>query len=162
VVQVRRAMDTASGPRATAAAGIDAYLRLIEADPEVYRFVVHRPLLGGRDVGDVPADPVRDLVSLIGDHAAEIIAGQLERTGGDVTAAVPWGHGVVGMVHAAADNWLARPRAMTREALAAHLTDLAWAGLAGVIPAPGNGPARSPLRTAPPDTAPKSAGEEGT
>ncbi|NMH98809.1 TetR family transcriptional regulator [Pseudonocardia acidicola] len=138
VAQVRRAMDAASGPRATAAAGIEAYLQLIEADPEVYRFVVHRPLLSGRDGSDIPADPVRDLVSLIGDHAAAVIAGRLERTRADVAAAVPWGHGVVGMVHAAADNWLARPSGMTREALAAHLTDLAWAGLSGVVPAPGS------------------------
>ncbi|WP_214366231.1 TetR family transcriptional regulator [Pseudonocardia sp. H11422] len=138
VAQVRRAMEAASGPRATAAAGIEAYLRLIEADPEVYRFVVHRPLLSGRDSGAVTADPVRDLVSHMGDHAATVLAAQLERTGGDVTAAAPWGHGVVGMVHAAADNWLARPSGMTREALAAHLTDLAWAGLSGMVPAPGD------------------------
>ncbi|MHA6796961.1 TetR/AcrR family transcriptional regulator [Pseudonocardia bannensis] len=136
VSQVRRAMEGASGPRATAAAGIEAYLRLIEADPEVYRFVVHRPPRSTRDTGDVPADPVRDLVSHMGDHAATVIAAQLERTGGDPAAAVPWGHGVVGMVHAAADNWLARPSGMSREALAAHLTDLAWAGLSGLTGAP--------------------------
>ena len=63
VGQVRSAMAHAAGPRAQAAAGIDAYLRLIEQDPEVYRFVVHRPLVD-RALAD---DPVADLVSLIGD-----------------------------------------------------------------------------------------------
>jgi AcrR family transcriptional regulator len=127
IEQIRTAMDTAEGPRAKAAAGIDAYLRLIEHDREVYRFVVHRALV---------AEPVADLVSLIGDEAAGVIAAQLRRAGADTTAAQPWGHGVVGMVRGAADHWLAHPDGMTRVELAAHLTDLAWAGLSGVVAAP--------------------------
>ena len=127
--QVRAAMDRAAGPYAKAAAAIAAYLRLIEHDPEVYRFVVHRPLVDRA----LDADPVADLVSLIGDEAAAVITEQLARIGADTTAAVPWGHGVVGMVRAAADNWLARPEGMTRDQLATHLTDLAWAGLSGVV-----------------------------
>jgi AcrR family transcriptional regulator len=127
--KIRAAMDGATDPRAKAAAAIAAYLRLIEHDPEVYRFVVHRPLVDRALV----ADPVADLVSLIGDEAAAVIADQLRRAGADTTPAVPWGHGVVGMVRAAADNWLARPAGMSRDELAAHLTDLAWAGLSGVV-----------------------------
>lgn len=122
--QVRAAMDGAHGPHAQIAAGIEAYLRLIEHDPEVYRFVVHRPLVDRA----LDADPVADLVSLIGDQAATVIAART----GDPVRSVPWGHGVVGMVRAAADNWLARPTGMTRSELAAHLTELAWAGLSGV------------------------------
>ncbi|MDN5748963.1 MAG: TetR/AcrR family transcriptional regulator [Pseudonocardia sp.] len=129
VGQVRAAMDGETGPYAQTAAGIEPYLRLIEHDPEVYRFVVHRPLVDRA----LDADPVADLVSLVGDQAAAVIAAQLTRTGGDPAAAVPWGHGVVGMVRAAADNWLARPGSMTRAQLAAHLTDLAWTGLSGVV-----------------------------
>jgi AcrR family transcriptional regulator len=125
--QVRAAMNAAEGPRAKTAAGIDAYLRLIENDREVYRFVVHRALV---------AEPVADLVSLIGDEAAAVIAAQLRRTGADTSAAAPWGHGVVGMVRGAADHWLAHPEGMTRARLAAHLTDLAWAGLSGVVATP--------------------------
>jgi AcrR family transcriptional regulator len=126
--QIRRAIDGADSPRAQAVAGIEAYLALVESDREVYRFVVHRPLVPG-----LAADPVADLVSVIGDHAAAVIAAQLERSGGDVAAAVPWGHGVVGMVRAAAENWLARPDGMSRADLARHITDLAWAGLSGVV-----------------------------
>lgn len=127
--QVRTAMDRAVGPHAKASAAIAAYLRLIEHDPEVYRFVVHRPLVDRA----LTADPVADLVSLIGDEAAAVITEQLTRTGADTSAAIPWGHGVVGMVRAAADNWLAHPGDMSRDELAAHLTDLAWAGLSGVV-----------------------------
>lgn len=124
VGQIRAAMDGATGAHAQTAAGIEAYLRLIEHDPEVYRFVVHRPLVDRA----LDADPVMDLTALVGDQAAAVIAART----GDPAAAVPWGHGIVGMVRAAADNWLAKPSGMTRAQLAAHLTDLAWAGLSGV------------------------------
>ncbi len=136
VGQVRAAMDGATGAHAQTAAGIEAYLRLIEHDPEVYRFVVHRPLVDRaesdararrRPAADAP-DPVMDLTALVGDQAAAVIAART----GDSAAAVAWGHGIVGMVRAAADNWLAHPTGMSRAQLAAHLTDLAWAGLSGV------------------------------
>ncbi len=140
VGQIKAAMDGATGVHAQTAAGIEAYLRLIEHDPEVYRFVVHRPLVDrpesnarARKRPSADADPVMDLTALVGDQAAAVIAART----GDSAAAVPWGHGIVGMVRAAADNWLARGGrgdvpVMTRAQLAAHLTDLAWAGLSGV------------------------------
>lgn len=129
VEQIRSAMAAVAGPHATTAAGIGAYLRVIESDPEVYRFVVHRPLLD-RDVG---ADAVVDLVKRVGDAAAGVIFEHLTRTGRDTRAAVAWGHGVVGLVQTAADNWLTRPNGTTRDELTAFLTDLAWGGLSGVV-----------------------------
>lgn len=135
--QVRTAMDRATHPRDKAAAGIEAYLRLIEHDPEVYRFVVHRPLVD-RVLAE---DPVADLATLVGDQAAAVIAAQLARSGKDTTAATTWGHAVVGLVRGAGDNWLAQGgrgdvTAISRDVLAAQLTDLAWAGLSGVVAAP--------------------------
>jgi AcrR family transcriptional regulator len=129
VGEVRAAMNGADGPHAKTATAIAAYLRLIENDPEVYRFVVHRPLVDRA----LDADPVADLVSLVGDEAAAVITTQLRRAGSDTGAAAAWGHGVVGLVRAAADNWLARPAGASRDELAAQLTDLAWSGLSGVM-----------------------------
>jgi AcrR family transcriptional regulator len=138
--QVRDAMNGAEHPRDKAAAGIGAYLRLIEHDAEVYRFVVHRPLVDRASAvnADVAADedPVGDLATLVGDQAATVIADQLRRTGKDTAAATTWGHAIVGLVRGAADNWLARPAGITRTELAAQLTDLAWAGLSGVVAHP--------------------------
>ncbi len=133
VGQIRRAVDGAESPHAQTRAAIEAYLALIESDREVYRFVVHRPL-----VPALEADPVADLVSLLGDQAAALIAPHLARSGHDPAAAVPWGHGVVGLVRGAADRWLARPGPMSRDELARHLTDLAWTGLSGVVTAGGS------------------------
>lgn len=143
LAEVRRATaealaDPARGPRAAVAAGVDAYLRLIEIDPELYRFVVHRPLLaqgGGnrRGAGTDAPDPVNDLVTVIGDEVAAVIGDNLRTEGADgLTAARFWGHAVVGLVRGAADDWLARPDGTTRERLTAHLTDLAWSGLSGL------------------------------
>ena len=56
--------------------------------------------------------------------------------GRDPAAAAPWGHAVVGLVRSAADWWLRADRPMLRSELAAHLTDLAWAGLSGVVTTP--------------------------
>jgi AcrR family transcriptional regulator len=117
-----------SHPRHMVAAAIDTYLAFIEADPEVYRFVVHQHSL------DRPAgDPIDRLSDLVGQQAAAAISVALQQSGSDPAAAEPWGHGVVGLVRSAADWWLRAERPMLRTELAAHLTDLAWAGLSGVV-----------------------------
>lgn len=118
-----RALDTA--PRATIAAVVDAYLHLVEADPEVYRFVVTRPLLD-RPVAD---DPNTGLVTLIGDQ----VAGVLAANGHPAQVARTWGHGLVGMVRAAADHWIASPDRVPRADLVAQLTDLACDGLSASV-----------------------------
>ncbi|WP_226361618.1 TetR family transcriptional regulator [Pseudonocardia sp. ICBG1142] len=146
LAEVRRATaaalaDSGRGPRAAVAAGIDAYLRLIEIDPELYRFVVQRPLLTQGTARRSPAtdgghDPVNDLVTVIGDEVAAVIAGNLGDPAPGETdrraAARIWGHAIVGLVRGAADDWLARPDGTPREQLATHLTDLAWSGLSGL------------------------------
>ena len=127
-------------PREMLAAGIDGYLQLIEGDPEVYRFVVRQPL--ARPVG---TDPVAGLTALVGEHVTAILAERLRATGRDPSLAPPWGHGIVGMVRAAADVWLEQPARTSRAELTARLTDLAWSGLSGVLAdQPGSRPHQRP------------------
>ncbi len=128
--KLREATGTSSEPRQMVQAAVDTYLAFLEADPEVYRFVVtHSP--AGAD------DPIRNLSELVGDEVGHLVAGFLDRAGQDTAPAAPWGHGVIGLVRAAADWWLRADRPMPRAELATHLTDLAWAGLSGVVsPAP--------------------------
>jgi len=125
--KLRSAIEIHQEPRQMVAAAIETYLAFLEADPELYRFVVHQQ---GLD-----RDPISNLSDLIGEQAAAIVGLALERGGHDPRAAAPWGHGVVGMVRSAADWWLRAERPMIRSELAAHLTDLAWAGLSGVVAA---------------------------
>ncbi len=120
------AMGSSEDPHEMTAAAIASYLAFLEADPEVYRFVVSQHAAGS-------ADPIANLADLVGDQAATLMAPALELAGRDPGAAGAWGHGLVGLVRSAADWWLRAGRPMPRTELAAHLTDLAWAGLSGVV-----------------------------
>jgi AcrR family transcriptional regulator len=130
LAQLRTAIGRSDHPREMTAAAIGSYLAFLEAEPEVYRFVVSQHPADG-------ADPVAGLADLVGDQAAALMALALEQAGRDPAAADAWGHGLVGMVRSAADWWLRAGRPMLRTELAVQLTDLAWAGLSGVVaPAP--------------------------
>jgi AcrR family transcriptional regulator len=130
--RLREAMESSARPREMVAAAIETYLAFLEADPELYRFVVHPP---GTDRATA-TDPIGTLSHLVGEQAAAVVSVALHQAGRDPAAAQPWGHGVVGMVRSAADWWLSADRPMIRSQLAAHLTELAWAGLSGVAPNP--------------------------
>ena len=76
-----------------------SYLELVQRDPEIYRFVVTRPL------GDGPVeDPVTSITGRIGDEVSESFRAWLGARGLDVRAANTWGHGVVGFVWAVAGH----------------------------------------------------------
>jgi AcrR family transcriptional regulator len=121
-------MESSDQPRQMLSAAIDTYLAFLEADPELYRFVVHPE---GHSVSQT-GDPIGNLSQLVGDQAAALLADALRAAGRDPVAAQPWGHGVVGLIRSAADWWLQADRPMLRSELAAHLTDLAWAGLSTI------------------------------
>lgn len=128
-------------PRAHLAAVIDAYLAAIEAEPHLYRFVTRR----GFADRPIERDLVADYTTLIATHVVRVIADHLRAAGADPTRAEPWGHGVVGLVHAAGDWWLDR-QSMSRSALTDHLTTLLWDGLAT---ASDGGGADAPLAAGP-------------
>jgi AcrR family transcriptional regulator len=122
VAAVVDALSQHREPQATLRAGIDAYLRTIEADPELYRFVLHQPRPGR------PGTAAEDYATVIGVRASQIIADQLRRAGLDTGPAEAWGFGVVGLVRSAVDRWLEQ-QVMSREALVDYLTQLLWGGL---------------------------------
>jgi AcrR family transcriptional regulator len=130
--KLRAAMELGGHPRDMVAAAIETYLAFLEADPELYRFVVSQPST------DRPLDthPITGLSDLVGDQAAALLTDALTQAGRDPAAARPWGHGLIGLVRAAADWWLRADRPILRSELAAQLTELAWAGLSGVVTSP--------------------------
>ncbi|MCZ2835934.1 TetR family transcriptional regulator [Modestobacter sp. VKM Ac-2985] len=140
--KLREAMGSSDHPRQMVTAAVETYLAFIEADPEVYRFVV------GQALADRPvdADPISSLSDLVGDEVGALVGAALTSAGQDTAAAAPWGHGVIGLVRAAADWWLRADRPMPRTELATHLTDLAWLGLRGVVaPDPSTQTPASPM-----------------
>ncbi|MGA6152011.1 TetR family transcriptional regulator [Stenotrophomonas sp. NPDC087984] len=131
LASLRAALDApAEDRRHRVEATLDTYLAAIEARPQVYRFLMHPADHGqqepeqGFDVGHHSAPLLRRL----GEELATVIAERLDLgPGGDEVARV-WGHGIVGMMHAAGDWWL-RDRPCERGRLVHHLTDLLWGRL---------------------------------
>ena len=71
--RLREAMASSTDPRARVGAAIETYLAFLEADPELYRFVVPHPLLDR----PVDADPISSLSDLVGEQAAALVAAAL-------------------------------------------------------------------------------------
>ena len=118
VADVVAAVDGQREPRAIVAAGVDAFLRGVEQDPQLYRFVLQRP---------ANAAAVSDYSAVVGKHISRLTGDLLRAAGRDSGVAEPWGFAMVGAVRSAAERWLDEPT-MSREALAASLTDLLWSG----------------------------------
>ncbi|MEV4331384.1 TetR family transcriptional regulator [Streptomyces sp. NPDC049597] len=118
------AVDADVDRRERVAGTLDTYLAAIEARPQVYRFLMHpaednQPLEQGFDVGRHSAPLLRRL----GEELGKVIADRVDLgPGGDLLARV-WGHGIVGMMHAAGDWWLGE-RPCSRAQLVESLTDL--------------------------------------
>jgi len=108
----------------------DAYLSLVERDPEIYRFVLAAPTAASS------IDPYGGLPDLMGDHVTGAIAAHLRRSGKDPSCAPTWGHGLVGFIRAAADQWMAtehrEPKAVVLARLDAFFTPALATGLAAV------------------------------
>ncbi|UQA90945.1 TetR family transcriptional regulator [Streptomyces halobius] len=129
---LRAALDAPVLRRDRVEATLDAYLVAIETRPQVYRFLMHpadqeNGAESGFDVGRHSAPLLRRL----GEELAKVIADRLDLGPDGAERARVWGHGIVGMMHAAGDWWL-RERPCSREQLVQHLTDLLWGQLATV------------------------------
>lgn len=134
---LRAALDSPVPRRDRVEATLDTYLAAIEARPQVYRFLMHPADEGqspdrGFDVGRHSAPLLRRL----GEELAQVIAERVDLgPAGDELARV-WGHGIVGMMHAAGDWWL-REQPCSRAQLVQHLADLLWGRLAAAGDRPG-------------------------
>lgn len=127
---LRAALDAPAERRQRVEATLDTYLAAIEALPEVYRFLMHpaedaHQPEQGFDVGRHSAPLLRRL----GEELAMVIAERVDLGPGSEQLARVWGHGIVGMMHAAGDWWLGE-RPCSREQLVSSLADLLWGRLA--------------------------------
>lgn len=119
-------------PRELLVAGIDAYVGVLEAEPQVYRFVTARMWSDVAKAGGVLDEATTMLARVLGER--------LRTAGRDSGPAEVWAAGVVGMVHVAADRWLAHP-VQSRSTVVEQLSELLWSGLgagagsATVVPA---------------------------
>jgi AcrR family transcriptional regulator len=127
---LRAALDAPAARRERVEATLDTYLAAIEARPQVYRFLMHPAeggpqAEGGFDVGRHSAPLLRRL----GEEMAKVIEARLDLGPDGQRLARVWGHGIVGMMHAAGDWWLGE-RPCSRAELVRSLADLLWGRLA--------------------------------
>ncbi|MFD8981911.1 TetR family transcriptional regulator [Streptomyces sp. NPDC059564] len=127
---LRAALDAPAERRRRVEATLDTYLAAIEARPQVYRFLMHpaedpQSPERGFDVGLHSAPLLRRL----GEELAQVIGERVDLGPGGERLARIWGHGIVGMMHAAGDWWLGE-RPCGRAELVTGLTDLLWGRLA--------------------------------
>lgn len=116
-------------PGSVIRAAIDAYLQLVERDPELYRFIVSAPIVGAEKSGNA-AQAVASATGKMAGQISDLIAGALVDRGNDPAPARLWGQSLVGLVRAGADAWLAGLAGdFTREELSEQLSNLAWSGI---------------------------------
>jgi AcrR family transcriptional regulator len=120
--QFRAAMSTTSDLRSVVVVAVDAYLELVERDPQVHRFLV-QPQPGRREP---PA--VTPFTEHVAAEVVEALRLRLQAAALDPEVAEPWGHALVGMVQAAA-GWWSDHRSLPRTRLVEHLVTLLWVGL---------------------------------
>ncbi|MEV1046380.1 TetR family transcriptional regulator [Streptomyces sp. NPDC049916] len=143
---LRAALDAPAERRARVEATLDTYLAAIEARPQVYRFLMH-PSDGSADGSDAAPVPEQGfdvgrhsapLLRRLGEELGQVIAERVDLGPDDEQTARIWGHGIVGMMHAAGDWWLG-DRPCSREQLVRSLADLLWGRLAEVGDRDGHG-----------------------
>jgi AcrR family transcriptional regulator len=128
---LRAALDAPAERRRRVEATLGTYLAAIEARPQVYRFLMHpaedvpQSADQGFDVGRHSAPLLRRL----GEELAKVIEERIDLGPESTRLSRVWGHGIVGMMHAAGDWWLGE-RPCSREELVATLADLLWGRLA--------------------------------
>jgi AcrR family transcriptional regulator len=121
--ELRDALARDAAPQDALRAAIDTYLRFVEREPALYRFLTnwaeaeHPQALTG-------------LMAQMGEEIGKVLGERIQAIGVDPEPAVPWGYGMVGMVHLAGDWWLERG-GMDRERLVDHLVTLLWRGIDG-------------------------------
>ncbi|MQY10689.1 putative HTH-type transcriptional regulator [Streptomyces sp. RB5] len=127
---LRAALDAPAGDRRERVeATVDTYLAAIEARPQVYRFLMHPPDTAPTSEAFEVARHSAPLLRRLGEELAEVISERVDLGPGGALRARAWGHGIVGMMHAAGDWWLGE-RPCPRAEVVRSLADLLWGRLA--------------------------------
>lgn len=123
LTDLQAALARGRSPRERVALTVDAYLAVIEAEPQMYRFLLY----------SAEATPARGQVRSFLRRLADLLADGIAQESGLPRGGVrprAWAHGIVGMVQAAGDWWLDE-QPCARAELTAELTDLLWGAYGG-------------------------------
>lgn len=129
LAELNASLESGAAPNELLEKTIDAYLRVVESDPEVYQFISQR--IAAEDPQAAAA--VGNFIRQVAAQVAVVLGEQLRDAGLDSGGAEPMAYGIVGMVHAAGDWWVER-RSMPRHRLVSYLSKLLWGGISGLGP----------------------------
>ena len=123
---IRAEFSRSDSTRARARSSIDTYLAIISANPNLYRFLMHRA--SAEDAATHSA--MSTMIRGVSRELAEVMIAEGDGAGGpiDRTRAYVWGHAVVGMVQTAGDWWLDHAGEVPRSVVVDTLADLILAG----------------------------------
>jgi AcrR family transcriptional regulator len=125
LASLQAALATDGTPRERVARTVDAYLRTIETEPQVYRFLVHSAEIAQAAEA---AGRVQSFLNRLSGLLAAGIALELDLPRGSVRAEV-WARGIVGMVQQVGDWWI-ETGSPQRVQVVTELTDLLWGAYA--------------------------------
>lgn len=142
LAELNASLDSGAAPNELLERTIDAYLRVVESDPEVYQFISQRIAAEEPEAAAAVGNFIRQVAAQV----AVVLGEQLREAKLDSGGAEPIAYGIVGMVHAAGDWWVDR-RSMPRHRLVSYLSTLLWGGISGLGPiAAGRGSGDDRLR----------------
>jgi AcrR family transcriptional regulator len=122
VPEVLGALQAERAPIESVRGAISAFIAFVEAEPDVYRFLV-------RGIASADAAFVEQyLVQSFGLQIARVLRTGLLDADADSGPSELWSFAILGAVFAGAEWWLARPT-MSRDDLVDYLTSLVWGGL---------------------------------
>jgi AcrR family transcriptional regulator len=125
--QLLPAITCDSPGRARVRDAVNAYFTVIDEYPNLYWLIARQPTLDG--AGTTPGDEHKDFIAAA---LAAVIGDYLRAFDFDVDAAEPWAHGITGLVQSTGEWWLRR-RSISRDRVVEYVTQMVWAGLAGVL-----------------------------
>lgn len=123
---IAKATADAPGPRQQIEAGFGAYFRFVADHNDAFRV-----LFGAGTRRD---EEFADAAGRVESSIAEIVADLIAIDGLSAVDRRMLGNGIVGLAEGACRYWLANAVDTSAEALAAHVSQLAWAGLRGINP----------------------------
>ena len=126
-VRVENALTEGEDSRDQVTLAFNAFIGTLAADESMYRVLF---------ADSLRHDPAANQeIAAVERAMAGVIADELTELSEDIAVRLMLGHAIVGMSEGALRHWYADDYDLEPEDLAAHLSDLAWAGLRGTKPA---------------------------
>ena len=114
--------------RGLVVAAVDAYLSAIEAEPELYLFLLQRAAVPGAGT------PVANSAQTLASGLARELDDRLRALGLNAGPAQPWAYGMIGFVQSVGDWWLRQEHPVDRATLTEYVVSALWDGIAGIVP----------------------------